>query len=176
MPDILNTSLTGMLAFQRALQVTSHNIANANTPGYTRQVANFTARAGSGDGNTYLGGGTQISSIRRIYDSIQTDQLRTSTTGFARFETLSTLSGRIDTLLADADTGLNSSLQSFFNSVQDVANDPASLSTRQALIGEAEGVAGRFQSLDARLDELEDEVSMILVHAVHQIRFVVEGV
>ena len=46
MPDILNTSLTGMLAFQRALQVTSHNISNAGTPGYSRQVAEFSARIG----------------------------------------------------------------------------------------------------------------------------------
>ncbi len=88
MPDPLNISLTGMQAFQRALQVTSHNIANANTPGYSRQVADFSARAGGGQGNTYLGGGTQVSTIRRIYDSMQVDQLRSSMTGFARFDTL----------------------------------------------------------------------------------------
>ncbi len=159
MPDALNISLTGMRAFQRALQVTSHNIANANTPGYSRQVANFSARAGGGQGNTYLGGGTQVSTIRRIYDGLQVEQLRSSMTGFTRFDTLNVLSSRIDTLLADADTGLNTGLQSFFNSVQDVANDPASISTRQALIGEAEGVAFRFQSLDMRLDELDSEVN-----------------
>ena len=98
MPDALNISLTGMRAFQRALQVTSHNIANANTPGYSRQVAEFSARAGGGQGNAYLGGGTQVSSIRRIYDGLQVEQLRTSMTGFARFDTLNTLSSRIDTL------------------------------------------------------------------------------
>ena len=60
MPDILNTSLTGMLAFQRALQVTSHNIANANTPGYTRQVPEFSARIGGGAGSGYVGGGSLL--------------------------------------------------------------------------------------------------------------------
>ncbi|MGI9237515.1 MAG: flagellar hook-associated protein FlgK [Woeseiaceae bacterium] len=169
MPDPLNISLTGMRAFQRALQVTSHNIANANTPGYSRQVADFSARAGGGQGNTYLGGGTQVSSIRRIYDGLQVDQLRSSTTGFARFDTLNMLSSRIDTLLADADTGLNTGLQSFFNSVQDLANDPSSISTRQALIGEAEGVASRFRSLDARLDELEKEANSRIKLAVDDI-------
>ncbi len=169
MPDILNTSLTGMLAFQRALQVTSHNIANANTPGYSRQVANFTARVGSGGGNTYLGGGTQVASIQRIYDGMQMEQLRSSTTGFARFDTLNTLSSRVDTLLADADTGLTSGLQSYFNSLQDLANDPSSISARQALIGEAEGVAGRFQSLDSQLREVEDEVNTRLTLAVDSI-------
>ncbi len=169
MPDALNISLTGMRAFQRALQVTSHNIANANTPGYSRQVANFSARAGGGQGNTYLGGGTQVSTIRRIYDGLQVEQLRSSMTGFTRFDTLNVLSSRIDTLLADADTGLNTGLQSFFNSVQDLANDPASISTRQALIGEAEGVAFRFQSLDMRLDELDAEVNSKIRLAVDDI-------
>jgi len=169
MPDALNISLTGMRAFQRALQVTSHNISNANTPGYSRQVAEFSARIGSGQGNTYLGGGTQIATIRRIYDSMQVDQLRSSTTGFARFDTLNSLSSRIDTLLADPDTGLNTGLQSFFNSVQDVANDPSSVSTRQILIGEAQGVASRFQSLDMRLDELNSEVNGRIELAVDDI-------
>jgi flagellar hook-associated protein 1 FlgK len=158
-----------MLAFQRALQVTSHNISNANTPGYSRQVADFSARVGGGQGNTYLGGGTQVSDIRRVYDGLQVDQLRSSTTGFARFDTLNSLSSRIDTLLADADTGLNSSLQSYFNSLQDLANDPASISTRQALIGEAEGVANRFQSIDSQLGELEKEVNGRLTLAVDDI-------
>ncbi len=169
MPDILNTSLTGMLAFQRALQVTSHNISNANTPGYSRQVADFTARVGGGAGNTYLGGGTQISSIRRMYDAMQTEQLRTSTTGFSRFNTLASLSGRIDSLVADPNTGLNTGLQSFFNSIQDLANDPSSISTRQAVIGEAESMVGRFQSLDARLGELETEVNDRLTLVVDDI-------
>ncbi|MBT8067668.1 MAG: flagellar hook-associated protein FlgK [Gammaproteobacteria bacterium] len=169
MPDPLNISLTGMQAFQRAMQVTSHNIANANTPGYSRQVADFSARAGGGQGNTYLGGGTQVATIRRIYDSMQVDQLRSSMTGFARFDTLNNLSSRIDTLLADADTGLNTGLQSFFNSVQDVATDPASISARQTLIGEAQGVANRFQSLDARLDEMDKEVNSRIALAVDDI-------
>ena len=169
MPDLLNTSLTGMLAFQRALNVTSNNIANANTPGYSRQVAEFSTRIGSGGGNSYVGGGTQISSIKRIYDVMLGEQLRTSTTGEVRFSTLNSLAGRIDTLLADPNTGLNTGLQSFFNAVQDLANDPASIPTRQALLGEANGLAGRFQSLDRRLGELDSEVNQRLRLAVDDI-------
>lgn len=169
MAGILNTSLTGMLAFQKALDITGHNIANANTPGYTRQVANFTARPGTGESGVYIGAGTQIASIERMYDAMQTEQLRISTTGFSRFNTLSNLSGRIDVLVADPDTGLNTSLQSYFNSVQDLANDPSSIPTRQALIGEAEGVASRFQSLDNRLGELESEVNNRIELSVNDI-------
>ncbi|HNP64361.1 MAG TPA: flagellar hook-associated protein FlgK [Woeseiaceae bacterium] len=169
MAGILNTSLSGMLAFQRALDVTGHNIANANTPGYSRQVANFTARPGTGSGVGYIGSGTQIASIERMYDAMQTEQLRTTTTGYARFNTLNNLSGRIDVLLADPDTGLNSSLQSYFGSMQDLANDPSSIPSRQAVIGEAQGLAAKFQSLDDRLTELESEVNDRLELAVADI-------
>jgi flagellar hook-associated protein 1 FlgK len=161
MPDLLNTSLTGMLAFQRALDLTGHNIANANTPGYSRQVAQFTSRIG--------GSGTQISTIKRMYDSLLVGQLRTSLTGQSRFAALNTMAGRIDSLLANADTGLNTGLQSYFNTLQDVANDPSGIPIRQALLGEANGMASRFRSMDQRLNELESEVNERLTLAVDDI-------
>ncbi|MDH3429318.1 MAG: flagellar hook-associated protein FlgK, partial [Gammaproteobacteria bacterium] len=169
MPDLLNTSLTGMLAFQRALEITGHNISNANTPGYSRQVAEFTTRVGGGSGRNYVGGGTQISTIKRIYDNLLVEQLRTSATGQARFSALNNLAGRVDSLLADADTGLNTGLQNFFNTMQDVSNNPAEIPTRQALLGEADGLANRFRSLDQRLDTLESEVNDRLTLAVDEI-------
>ena len=169
MPDLLNTSLTGMLAFQRALELTGHNIANANTPGYSRQVAEFSARIGGGSGVGYVGGGTQITTIKRIYDSLLVEQMRGSLTGLTRFAAMSEMSGRVDSLLANADTGLNSGLQNFFNTLQDVSNDPAELPTRQALLGEADGLATRFRTLDQRLNTLESEINERLTLAVDDI-------
>ena len=176
MPGLLNTSLTGMLAFQRALEVTSHNIANANTPGYTRQIAEFSSRIGTGSSSGYIGGGVQVATIKRAYDALQVDQLRSSTTGFKRFSALNDLAGRLDTLLADADTGLNSSMQSFFNGLQDVANNPSSLPTRQALLGEADGLAGRFQSLDRRLGDIESEVNARLSLGVDDVNRIAKNI
>jgi flagellar hook-associated protein 1 FlgK len=168
MPDLLNTSLTGMLAFQRALELTGHNIANANTPGYSRQVAEFATRIG--------GAGTQISTIKRMYDSLLVGQLRSSVTGFARFSALDSMAGRIDSLLADADTGLNMGLQSFFNTIQDVGNDPSGIPIRQALLGEADGMASRFRSMSQRLNELESEVNERLTLAVADVNRLAEQI
>jgi flagellar hook-associated protein 1 FlgK len=159
MPNLLSTSLSGLLAFQRAIEMTGHNIANANTPGYSRQVAEFTTRDGQNMGSGYIGAGTQVSTIKRIYDQMLGEQLRTSTTGQARFSVLDSLATRVDNLLADPDTGLNTSLQGFFNSVQDLANDPASIPARQAVLGEAQGVVQRFTALQGRLTEIGREVN-----------------
>src|SRR3546814_8985450 len=90
-----------MLAFQRAIEMTGHNITNANTPGYSRQVAEFTTRAGQSFGNGYIGSGTQITTIKRVFDEFLSEQLRTSTTSQARFSMLNTLASRIDNLLAE---------------------------------------------------------------------------
>jgi len=168
-PSLLNTSLTGMLAFQRALETTGHNIANANTPGYSRQVAEFSTRLGSGSGAGYIGGGTQITTIKRIYDQMLGEQLRTTTTSHARFEQLNTLATRIDSLLADPQTGLSSGMQSFFNSVQDLANDPSSVPIRQAVLGEADGIVQRFDTLNTRLQEIDGEVNQRIRVAVDDI-------
>jgi flagellar hook-associated protein 1 FlgK len=148
-----------MLAFQRALDVTGHNIANANTPGYSRQVAEFATRGGQDVGVGYIGAGVQVTGIKRVYDQMLADQLRSATTGQARFAALDTLAGRLDALLADSKTGLNAGLQDFFQSVQDVANDPGSISARQALLGEGEGIVQRLRALDQQLGQIEGEVN-----------------
>lgn len=158
-----------MLAFQRALDMTGHNIANANTPGYSRQVAEFASRPGQGVGNGYIGAGAQISTIKRIYDAMLGQQLQTATSGHARFSAMNTLAGRLDSLLADANTGLSSGMQSFFGSLQDVANDPSSTPARQALLSDASGLAQRFHSLDQRLSETGAEVNQRISLAVNDI-------
>lgn len=169
MPDLLSTSLSAMAAFQRVLDLTGNNIANANTPGYSRQVAVLSTRVGQGQVGGYVGSGVQVAGIRRIYDEFLGEQVQTATTGQSRFDTLSTLAGRLDVLLADPSTGLNAGLQNFFNAVQDVANDPASIPARQALLGEASGLGQRFQSLDQRLSETENELNQRVVQSVDDI-------
>lgn len=169
MGDLLTTSVSGMLSYQRALNVTAHNIANVNTPGYSRQVAEFTTRPGQATGAGFIGSGVQITTIKRIYDELLGQQLQTSITSQARFATMGSFASRIDGLLASPETGLSPSMQSFFNSLQDLVNDPASLPARQALLGEAEGFVQRLQAIDGRFREIDAEVNGRLQQAVADI-------
>lgn len=169
MPDLLSTSLSALSAFQRAIDLTGHNIANANTPGYSRQVAEFSTRVGQGQNNAFIGSGVQVAQIRRIYDESLGQQVQAATTGQARFDVMSAFASRLDVLLADPSTGLNASLQSFFGAVQDVNNDPSSVPARQALLGEAEGLAQRFREIDRRLLETESELNQRVAQSVDDI-------
>ncbi|MDJ0917604.1 MAG: flagellar hook-associated protein FlgK [Woeseiaceae bacterium] len=173
---ILNISMTGLAAFQRALDVTSHNIANANTEGYSRQITTLASRIGTTAGEGTFGAGVKVSQIKRSYDGLVVRQLQGATTGVGRLEILDEMTNRVNSLLADPDTGLNSSLQTFFGSVQDLTNDPSSVPTRQAMIGQADGLAGRFRAVDDQLSSLNSEVNERVRQAVAEINGLAQSI
>ncbi len=154
MADLLNNAVSGLMAFQRALSTTSHNIANVNTPGYSRQTAEFVTNPPAFFGGNYFGNGVSIASVTRAYDQFLTSEVRDSTSIFTRSQKFSELSGYIDDVLADPQGGISPILHDFFESVQDVADDPASSTARYALISSADTLAARFQSFDQRFEEL----------------------
>lgn len=166
---ILNTSVSGLLTTQRALATTAHNIANVNTPGYSRQTVEVKVREAQFTGAGYLGKGVEVGSVQRIHSQYLTEQLRTSTSSASENATFFSLSGRIDSILADEGTGLSPNLLSFFNAVQDVADLPSSISARQVMISEAEALVTRFQFLDNRLDDLTSEIRVRLGNEIRDV-------
>jgi flagellar hook-associated protein 1 FlgK len=166
---LLGTAASGLQAFQRAISVTGHNINNANTEGYTRQRVELGTRPPSYTGEGYIGNGVQIESIERLYDEFAIDRLRDTTSASARYDTLAQYSARVSNLLGDSEAGLNAGLESFFNAVQEVANDPASVPSRQLLLSEAESLVGRFHNLDNQLSSMRDEISGNIGNLVSEI-------
>ena len=65
---LINIGVSGLLAYQRSLDAISHNIANVNTEGYSRQNVNLTARPPQVTGYGFVGKGVDIASIQRSYD------------------------------------------------------------------------------------------------------------
>ncbi len=122
MADILSTSVTGLLAFQQALDVTSNNVSNVSTPGYSVETINLTEAPGQNIGGSYIGGGVEVSSITRAYDELLAQQVRSSQASYSSFNTLATQAGQVDNMLSDSSTGLTATLQSFVNALQTVAS------------------------------------------------------
>ncbi|MCP4386807.1 MAG: flagellar hook-associated protein FlgK [Gammaproteobacteria bacterium] len=176
MADLLNNAVSGLVAFQRALSTTSHNIANVNTPGYSRQSVEFVTNPPSFFGGSYFGNGVNIESVTRAYDQFLTAEVRNSTSIFTRSEKFSELAGYIDDLLADPHGGISPIMHSFFESVQDVADDPASSTARYALINTAETLAGRFQSFDQRLEDLTRDTGAEIRSVVEEINSLVSQI
>ncbi|MDX1480353.1 MAG: flagellar hook-associated protein FlgK [Woeseiaceae bacterium] len=169
MTQLLNIATNGLLSFQRGLDVTAHNIANANTPGYTRQVAEYAAVPGQPSDVGFIGNGVEISTIKRVYDQFLGSQLQASVSGQSRLAMMNSLAGKIDGLLANPETGLGPAMRSFFDAVQDVANDPSSLSARQALLGQADAFAQRLGSIDSRLRQIDAEINVRVRESVSEV-------
>lgn len=166
---LLGTAASGLQVFQRAISVAGHNINNANTDGYTRQRVELGTRPPSFTGQGFIGNGVQIESISRMFDQFAVERLRDTTSSSSQYDTLALYSARVSNLLGDSKAGLNAGLETFFNAVQEVANDPSSIPSRQLMLSEAESLVGRFHSLDSQLGSLRNEINGTIGNLVNDI-------
>ncbi len=157
--SVLSTGTGALLAFQRALSTVSHNVANVNTEGYTRQRVDFAARNPSDRGYGYVGNGTQVADIRRMADDLATSRLLDSGGELARLQQISSLSGRLDSLFSDGATNLAGVWSNFFDSVSALSSNAAGAAERQNVLSEAGMLASRFRQLDGQLRSLDGEVN-----------------
>ncbi|MFT6285459.1 MAG: flagellar hook-associated protein 1 FlgK [Alcanivorax sp.] len=169
MADILNIGVSALTSIQKAISTTGNNIANVNTEGYSRQQANFVTLQPQFLGGQYMGTGTTISTIERSFDQYLQTGVNSRTSSFEGAQVSSELANRLDGLLADPAVGLAPALDSFFASLQDVANNPGSIPERQVLLGEAQALVERFNYLDSYVSDTSDEVNKRLELAVSDI-------
>jgi len=156
---MLSIGITGIHAAQLGLEATQHNIANANTPGYSRQYIQQSAGIPRLTGSGYFGSGTTVDTVRRAYDKYLTVQTFAAQAAASESTTQLAKLSQIDNMLGDSSSGLASAMQDFFTGVQQVAANPSQVSARQSLLSSAEALAGRFNSMSARLGELYDSVN-----------------
>ena len=159
MTDMLNVAVSGLRAFQRALETTSHNIANVSTPGYSRQRVDLATSQPELFGSSALGTGVTVQGVSRVNDELLSAQMRRASSGYTRLDAYAQKAGVLNNLFADSSTGLSSALQRFTNALQGVANTPTSTAARQVLLSEAQGLVTRLQTYDSRLDDIEQEIN-----------------
>lgn len=158
MAGLINIGLTGILGHQTALNTTGNNITNANTPGYSRQEVQFETQAAQRTGAGSVGTGVNVTDIRRLANEFLTQQVREDSTLFGEQETLNSELSRLDNLLGGESTGLSNALNNFFASLQNAAEDPASLPQRQLVLSEAQQVVNRFEALNQEFIQQRESV------------------
>lgn len=173
---MLGIGSSALLSYQRALDTVSHNVANVNTPGYSRQSVELTARPGQGFGSGFLGAGVDVTTITRQYNQFLTDGLRTSNSSYQEQNTLATLAGNLDNLLADDQSGLGPVLGSFFDAVQGVASDPTSTAARQVLLSEAGTLVSSFQGLNTWMQNNRSDLSASMDTRTQEINRLAGGI
>jgi len=167
--DLFGISVGALQAFQSALNVTSNNIANANTPGYAKESVELTAAKPQSNGNVTIGSGVTVSGISRSFSQATANQLNASQSALGQLNALQSYSSQIDNLVGTTAGGLSTALQNFYGAWSDVANNPASTATRQALLGKAQSVAASLQSNSTQLDALNGDINARITSDVQQI-------
>lgn len=173
---MIGSSLTGMNAAKFGLQTTQHNIANAETPGFTRQQAVQGSNAGLLTGAGFLGQGTHVATIERIYSRFLTDQVNRSQGSASELASYAEQIAQIDRMLADPSAGLSPALQDFFKGVQQVAANPSQLPSRQAMVASAQALSARYQSLGGQLAQMYDGVDTQVAASVASINTYAEQI
>ncbi len=159
MNDLLNTGKSALFAFQRALATTSHNIANVNTEGYTRQRVDMDAIPATSTLLNQPGGGVRVVGIERLHDQFATARVNSSTSEFTEQDTYHTMASRLDNLMASDSASVAPAMSDFFNALQDANADPSSLATREVVLDSADQLAQRFQSLQGQFNDTNSEVN-----------------
>lgn len=158
MVDILRTAVTGVMASRTAMATTSHNVANVNTPYYSRQRAELGTPVPEKYPYGYMGRGVEVESITRSIDEFVMKQLRSHASGVSQYETLNDLTGQMSALLGDTEVGLTPDLEAFFGALQDLTDSPASIPARQVFLDEAQTLANRTHDINRALTDLREAV------------------
>ena len=167
MPGAFDIGVSALLASQRQLSTTSHNIANINTEGYSRQKVALEQRPPQFVGVGFLGKGVDVSTITRSVSDFLNVQLRNNAAGEARSAIFGKLTDQVDALISDGTFG--AALERYFSSLQDVNNDPSSTPAREVFLTTAKTLTDRFQDLDTRFSVLNENVNREIAQRVTQV-------
>lgn len=159
MGSILNISVSGMNAAQVGLQTVQHNVANANTDGYSRQKITQATRIPNATGAGYIGTGTQVSSVNRLYDSFLSGQVNKAQTTLSALQASASQMESIDQLLADPTAGVAPAIEDFFSAAQEVGAYPSSVAARQTLVSSSQVLVNRFAVMGETINSLNDQIN-----------------
>ena len=159
MASLINIGMSGLNASQGALATVGNNIANANTSGYSRQQIVQGSGASQQVGGVFIGTGTTLADVRRVYNSYLDAQLQTTTSLNGDAQAYLDQIGTVDKLLSDKNTGVSAALSSFFSSLQTSAAAPGDMSARQLLLTSAQTLSNRFNSISSQLNQQNEGIN-----------------
>ncbi len=163
---VMGSTVSALSAAQIGLQTTGHNIANANTQGYSRQEVLTGTRLPQYTGGGYLGQGVDVNTVKRAYSQFLNGQVLSEQSQAAMLNTYHAQIQQIDNVIADPDAGISPAVQEFFSAVNNVAAAPESQPARQAMINTGNALTARFQSLSQRFIDVNNSVGSQIENSI----------
>ncbi|SDK06066.1 flagellar hook-associated protein 1 FlgK [Ferrimonas sediminum] len=162
MADLMNIGRSGVLAAQERLQVTSNNIANAGTEGYSRQVAEQRTSQSLFLAGKFVGTGSYVADVTRVYNSYSARELHLSVSQLANAKTSYAKADELNQVFSVSGDAIPESLNNAFNAINNMADIPSDLSARDNVLVALGQLSGSFdtmaESLTSQLRQTNEQV------------------
>lgn len=156
---MLETARRALMAHRVAMDTVGHNVANAETPGYTRQRVDLTATAPLRTSVGLLGTGVTISTIERIREQFIESQIRSANDALGKATSQQTVLSQIEAIINEpSEYGLSSQLDAFFNAFQNLAVHPEESAYRNAVLQQADLLTKTFHQFDTNFKQLQQDL------------------
>jgi len=157
--SLYQSGVSGLLAAQQQLATTGNNIANVNTEGYNRQRAEQNASMGLTSGNNFIGSGTYIQDITRIYDEFSYKEQTLSQSNLGNADLLDTRLSQLDQIMSTAGGAVVNSLENFYQAVNSIADNPNDSGLRSIVLNQANILSSDFNELTNSFGQMTDAVN-----------------
>jgi len=167
--SLLNIGQRALMANYAALQVTGNNVANANTPGYSRQSIELATAFSQQTGNGFFGKGVDVTTVTRAHDAFLTREAATAASLAAADDARSAQLQKLETVFPTGEDGLGYTAQQLFNAFVDVSNKPQDTAARQVVLARVGDLAARFRAASDQLDAQQAGIAQDLRTSVESI-------
>ena len=151
--SLLNVGVSALTANQAALQTIGHNIANVNTPGYSRQTVALQTVAGQNRGNGYIGNGVSVATVMRNYSELLNKQSNAANAASAADAARSQSLTQMQDVYAGGDAGLGAAITNMMNAFADLETSPTDSTARNVVLTRMSELASRFRASSTALEE-----------------------
>ena len=165
----LSTALSSVSVSQQEMATTSNNVANANTPGYSQEVADTAAGDPIAIGSISYGTGVVLEKIESLRDPILEIQLNQATAQNSQVNTSLAQLQQLQTQFGSSTSGIGADISNFFDSLQQLSPDPSNLQLRQSVLTAAGNLATDFNTAANNLQSQRGNLDLNVVQSVSDV-------
>lgn len=167
--SLISIGLSGLNASSAAMTTIGNNTANVDTLGYSRQQVMTTSGVQQNIGVGFIGTGTTLSDVRRIYNGFLNTQVQSSTSLNSDAQAYLGQASKLDSILSDSSTGISTVLSKFFSNLQLLSKSPNESSARTTFLTSASALAGQFNAISSQMKDQNASVNTQLTSLSGQV-------
>ena len=173
--SVFSIAKSSLFAHQQALAVTSSNLANANNPAYSRQKALFGTTTPGYRSSFSFGSGVAVQDVMRIRNSVTDIQIRNNSHSYYDSEKKSTLLSQIESLFSEpSEFGISNLMSNFFNSWDELALDPSSVSLRTSVVQSAQMLSEKIENVHNGITNTKNDLRADAINVTKNINSIIE--